>query len=91
MRHVTDEEDCHTAYHALFTSHLCFGIVAWGAACNQDMQKILNLEKKTSELSTNCPPVSHTSKKKSINTNTVGINVHHPVHSKLTTNPKPMP
>lgn len=60
VRHITDEEDCHTAYHALFASHLCFGI----AACNQDMQKILNLEKKTSELSTNCPPVSHTSKKK---------------------------
>lgn len=59
IRNLTDKKTTIIAYHALFASHLRFGIVAWGAACEQDIQKILILQKKTIRIINNLPYNDH--------------------------------
>lgn len=46
LRTITNKNTALTAYHALFASHLRFGIVAWGGACDSQTIKIFILQKK---------------------------------------------
>ena len=46
LRQITNKETSKIAYHALFESQIRFGIIAWGAASQTQLQRILVLQKK---------------------------------------------
>lgn len=46
IRNITDEKTAFTSYHALFSSHLKYGIVAWGSATIANLNRVLCIQKR---------------------------------------------
>src|SRR5436190_3332616 len=45
-RTISTKEATRTAYHALFESHVRYGITVWGASANKHLERVLVLQKK---------------------------------------------
>ena len=50
IKHSSDEATTKTAYHALFESHLTYGLAAWGGTTAGNLQRILLLQKRAIRL-----------------------------------------
>uniref|UniRef100_A0A1B6G9T4 Reverse transcriptase domain-containing protein n=1 Tax=Cuerna arida TaxID=1464854 RepID=A0A1B6G9T4_9HEMI len=59
IRTLTNEETSLVAYHALFHSHLRYGIAAWGSTTSKNMDKILIMQKKIIRTMLRLSPMEH--------------------------------
>lgn len=56
MKSISDPMTTKTAYHALFESHLRYGIVVWGGTTAKNLQRILILQKRAIRILGNLQP-----------------------------------
>jgi hypothetical protein len=50
LRTITNEQTAIVLFHYLFASYLLYGVVAWGAASMNNIQRVLTLQKKAGKL-----------------------------------------